>query len=362
MVSYPTWRQCVSYRQETICVWFPIRLGTDVFHTDRKLVAKGFLFGLAPWHFIPAGNCLRMVSYSAWHQCVSYRQETICVWFPIQLGTDVFHTDRKLFAQGFLSDLALLCFIPTGNCLRRVSYSAWDGCVSYRQETIRVWFPIRLGTAAFYIDRKLFAKGFLFGLGQMCFIPTGNYSRMVSCPAWDGCVSYRQETIRVWSPIRLGTAAFHTDRKLFAYGFLFGLRQMCFIPTGNCLRMVSCPTWHRCVSYRQETVCVWFPIRLGTDVFHTDRKLFAQGFLSSLGRICFIPIGNCLRMVSYSAWDQCVSYRQETICVWFPVRFGTAVFHTGRKLFAYGFLSGLALLRFIPTGNRLRMVSYSTWH
>ena len=136
---------------------------------------------------------------------------------------------------------------------------------------------------------------------------------MVSCPAWDGCVSYRQETIRVWFPIRLGTAVLHTDRKLFAYGFLFGLRQMCFIPTGNYLRRFSYSAWHCCVSHRQETICVWFPVRLGTDVFHTSRKLFAYGFLSGLAPMCFIPTGNCLRMVSYPIWHQCVSYRQETV-------------------------------------------------
>ncbi len=174
MVSYSTWHQCVSYRQETVCVGFPIRLGTMAFHTGRKLFAYGFLSGLAPWHFIPAGNCLRMVSYSAWDRCVSYRQETVCVGFPIRLGTAVLHTDRKLFAYGFLSDMAPMCFISVGNCLRRVSYSAWDRCVSYRQETVCVWFPIRLDTAVFHTDRKLFAYGFLLDMASMCFIPTGN--------------------------------------------------------------------------------------------------------------------------------------------------------------------------------------------
>ena len=220
------------------------------FHIGRKLFAYGFLFGLGQMCFVSTGNCLRMVSYPAWHQCVSYRQETICVWFPVRLDTAAFHTDRKLFAYGFLFSLGRMCFIPTGNYSRMVSYSAWDRCVSYRQETGSVWFPIRLGTAVFHTDRKLFAKGFLFGLRQMCFIPTGNWLRMVSYSAWGRCVSYRQETIRVWFPVRFGTAVFHTDRKLFAYGFLSGLGRMCFIPTGNYSRMVSCPTWHRCVSYQ----------------------------------------------------------------------------------------------------------------
>ena len=220
------------------------------FHTDRKLFAQGFLFGLGQMCFIPTGNYLRMVSYPAWRRCASYRQETVCVWFPTRHGINVFHTDRKLFAYGFLSDLAPVCFIPTGNYLRMVSYSAWGRCASYRQETIRAGFPVRLGTDAFHIGRKLFAYGFLSDMAPMCFISVGNYSRMVSYSAWDRCVSYRQETICVWFPVRHGTDVFHIDRKLFAYGFLSGLAPWHFIPTGNCLRRVSYLTWHRCVSYQ----------------------------------------------------------------------------------------------------------------
>ena len=198
--------------------------------------------------FISAGNCLRMVSYPAWDGCVSYRQETGCEGFPTRHGTDVFHISRKLFAYGFLSDLALLCFIPTGNYLRMVSCPTWHRCVSYRQETVCAGFPIRLDTAMLHTDRKLFAKGFLFSLGQMCFIPTGNYLQRVSCPAWHCCVSYRQETIRVWFPIRLSIDAFHNGRKLLAKGFLSDMAPMCFISVGNYSRMVSYSTWHQCVS------------------------------------------------------------------------------------------------------------------
>ena len=162
---------------------------------------------------------------------------------------------------------------------------------------------------AFHTDRKLFAQGFLFGLGQMCFIPTGNYLRMVSYPAWCRCASYRQETVCVWFPTRHGINVFHISRKLFAYGFLLDMASMYFMTTGNYSRMVSYSAWDRCFSYRQETICIWFPVRHGTDVFHISRKLFAYGFLSGLGRMCFIPTGNCLRRVSYSAWDRCVSYQ-----------------------------------------------------
>ena len=55
--------------------------------------------------------------------------------FPTRHGTTVFLADRKLSAEGFLFDMAPLCFLPTGNYLRRVSYSTWHYCVSLRQET-----------------------------------------------------------------------------------------------------------------------------------------------------------------------------------------------------------------------------------
>ncbi len=166
---------------------------------------------------------------------------------------------------------------------------------------------------AFHIGRKLFAYGFLFGLAPVRFIPTGNWLRRVSYSTWRRCASYRQETVCTGFPVRFGTDVFHISRKLFAYGFLSDMAQMFFISVGNYLRMVSCPTWHRCFSYRQETIRVWFPVRLGTDVFHTDRKLFAKGFLSDMAPMCFISIRNYSRMVSYSTWHQCVSYRQETV-------------------------------------------------
>ena len=133
---------------------------------------------------------------------------------------------------------------------------------------------------------------------------------------------------------------------------------MRFISAGNCLRRVSYPAWDGCVSYRQETVCAGVPVRLGTMAFHTDRKLFAYGFLSGLAPMCFISAGNCLRMVSYSAWDRCVSYRQETIRVWFPVRHGTDVFHTGKKLSGEE-ISGLRFAALEMTGRRYTMVFHA---
>ena len=151
--------------------------------TDRKLFANSFLFGMTLWCFLLTGNYLLKVSYSAWHYCLSCRQETICELFPIRLGTTAFHTNRKLFANCFLPGMTLWYSLPTGNYLRIVSYPAWHYGIPYRQETICELFLIRLGTTAFLADRKLFANSFLFGMTLWCFLPTGNYLLKVSCPA-----------------------------------------------------------------------------------------------------------------------------------------------------------------------------------
>ena len=215
---------------------FPIRRDTVVPHRDRKLFAKGFLSGLAPWLSLPTGNYSRKVSYPAWHYGCPYRQETVCERFPIRHGTMVILTDRKLFAKGFLSDLALWLFLPTGNYSRKVSYPAWHHGYPYRQETVCERFPIRRDTMAVLTDRKLFAKGFLSGMTLWLSLLTGNYSRKVSYPAWHHGCPYRQETICERFPIRLGTMAVLTDRKLFAKGFLSGLALWLSLPTGNYLR------------------------------------------------------------------------------------------------------------------------------
>ena len=321
-VSCPTWRHCVSYRQETVCEGFPARLGSTVFLIGRKLFAKGFLLDVALWCFLPAGNFSPIVSYSTWHCGVSYRQETFrqeisrlrfaTLEMTEARGSTVFLTGRKLFAKGFLLGVAPLCFLPAGNFLRRVSCSAWLHCVSCRQETVCEGFPARRDTVAFLTGRKLFTYSFLLDLALWCFLPTGNYLRRVSCSTWLHCVSYRQETVCEGFPTRRGSIVFLADRKLFAYSFLLGMAPLCFLSTGNYSRRVSCSTWLHCVSCRQETVCEGFPTRRGSTVFLADRKLFAKGFLLGVAPLCFLPAGNCLRRVSYSAWLHCVSCRQET--------------------------------------------------
>ena len=86
MVSYPTW--------------------DDGIHSDRKLVAKGFLSVGEEWH--------------------TQRQETVCERFPVRRGKEGIHADRKLFAKGFLFDMRMMESMTAGNCSQKVSYSTWD--------------------------------------------------------------------------------------------------------------------------------------------------------------------------------------------------------------------------------------------
>ena len=187
-----------------------------VFLTGRKLFAYSFLSGLAPWRFLPTGNCSPIVSCPTWLHSVSYRQETVREGFPIRLGSMLLLAHRKLLAKGFLSDLTPWCFLPTGNCS--------PGDFSTPLEMTK-----GLGSMVLLTHRKLFAKGFLSALIPQCFLPKGNCSPGdFSTPlcsarndkrAWLHGVSYPQETVGERFPVRLDSTVFLTGRKLFAYSF-----------------------------------------------------------------------------------------------------------------------------------------------
>ena len=122
---------------------FPTRHGTTVFLAGRKLFADSFLLGMALLCFIATGN---------------------------------FFAGRFLdSARNDMGGMATLCFLPTENCLRKVSYSTWHYCVSCQQKTVCERFPIRHGITVFLADRELFAKGFLFDMTLLCFLPAGNF-------------------------------------------------------------------------------------------------------------------------------------------------------------------------------------------
>ena len=151
------------------------------------------------------------------------------------------HGGGKLFADGFLSGVGQRRSMAAGNYLQTVSCSAWDSGGAWRQETIRKRFPVRREAAAENGGRKLFADSFLFGVGQRRSMAAGNYSRKVSYPAWDSGGAWRRETIRRQFPVRRGTAAEHDGRKLLAKGFLFGVGQRRSMTAGNYTRKVSYP-------------------------------------------------------------------------------------------------------------------------
>ena len=89
------------------------------------------------------------------------------------------------------------------------------------------------------------------------------------------------------------------DRKLLATSFLSGVGKMMFIAMGNSWRKVSYPAWGRRFSHRQETACEKFPARRREDGIHSNRKLFATGFLSGVGKMIFMATGNCLRQETF---------------------------------------------------------------
>ena len=124
--------------------------------TDRKLFAKVFLLDVILWLSLPIGNYPQKISHPAWHYGYPYRQETVRKRFPIRHDTMAILTDRKLFAKGFPSGLAPWLSLPTGNYSQKVSHPAWHHGCPYRQETIRKKFPIRHDPIAIHPNRKLF--------------------------------------------------------------------------------------------------------------------------------------------------------------------------------------------------------------
>ena len=77
-------------------------------------------------------------------------------------------------------------------------------------------------------------------------------------------------------------------------------------------------------------------------MIHSGRKLLANGFLSGMKPMCFIAIGN------FSVGDFSTSLRSARND---RDGMGAMVIHDGRKLLANGFLSGVAPMCFIAIGN-----------
>gem|GEM_PF-6475216 len=88
----------------------------------------------------------------------------------------------------------------------------------------------------------------------------------------------------------------HRGRKQFPSSFLSGPAPLLCTTAGNFSPIVSCPAWHRCYAPRQETFHQWVPARLVASAVHHHKKLFAKGFssdpwfLSSAAGNLFQPI------------------------------------------------------------------------
>ena len=175
--------------------------------------------------------------------------------------------------------MKLLWITAMGNYSPTVSYSAWNYCESFQQETIRQQFPIRYETTVYHLNRNPFANSFPSGMEPMWITWIGNPSPTVSYSAWNYCESFQQETIRQQFPIRYETTVYHLNRKPFANSFPSDMKLLCITSIGNLLPVVSHPTWNYCVSPQQETIRQQLPIRHATTVYHPNRKPFANSFL-----------------------------------------------------------------------------------
>lgn len=85
------------------------------------------------------------------------------------------------------------------------------------------WFPARHDASVIHCGRKQFPSSFLSGPAPLLCTTAGNFSPMVSCPAWHRCYAPRQETFHQWVPARLVASAVHHHKKLFTKGFSSGL-------------------------------------------------------------------------------------------------------------------------------------------
>ncbi|WP_444224151.1 hypothetical protein, partial [Dialister succinatiphilus] len=89
----------------------------------------------------------------------------------------------------FLSGVGPWRIKASGNYGQKVSSPTWGHGVSKRQETMGKKFPLRRGAVAYRSVRKLWAKGFLSGVGPWRIKASGNYGQKASCPAWGSGVS-----------------------------------------------------------------------------------------------------------------------------------------------------------------------------
>ena len=90
------------------------------------------------------------------------------------------------------------------------------------------------------------------------------------------------------------------------------------------------PTGHHCISPLQETLRKWFPIRHETMVYHSNRKPFANSFLSCMILWYISSMGNPSQTAAHPAWLHGVSSPQEKAPA-FAGAFSCEIVYTKRR-------------------------------
>ena len=117
-------------------------------------------------------------------------------------------------------------------------------------------FPVRRGTSAVHSGRKLFAESFPTRRDSSA-VHGGRKLFAESFPTRRGssAVHGGRKLFAESFPTRRGSGAVHGGRKLFAESFPLAVAAVRFMAAGNDGRKVSCPARHHGGACRQERVC-----------------------------------------------------------------------------------------------------------
>ena len=149
-------------------------------------------------------------------------------------------SDRKHFANSFLSVYYTIVPCRTGNFSQTVSCRYDSQSFHVGQETIRKQFPVAMIRNRSMSDRKPFANSFLSLCCTIVSRRIGNFSQTVSCRGYTQSFHAGQETVRKQFPAAMIRNRSMPDRKLFANSFLSLCCTIVSRRTGNLSLIVSC--------------------------------------------------------------------------------------------------------------------------
>ena len=141
-------------------------------------------------------------------------------------------------------------------------------------------------------DGKHFANSFLSVYYTIGPCRTGNFSQTVSCRYAIQSAHVEQETFRKQFPVAMIHNRSMPDRKLYANSFLPLCCTIVSCRTGNLSQTVSCRYDSQSSHAGQETFRKQFPAPVIRNRHMTNRKLFANSFLSLCCTIVSRRIGN----------------------------------------------------------------------